>query len=625
MARCIGIIENTNGWFNFYPNYSIKNGVWERLTETDLERLLPNSYYKNIALWYEHANNENLLFMERNFPTNALYCLEFETEELDTTEDNRFSTRYQINARIARQKKLNPIHTNHNYLVLEEDDCDNILNEICFVNHEALHDGCEVLVEGEKKHLYGPYIVKLDENNNYYIKPGIKQNQYIVEGYTVEENAHIQKYVFGYKQVILDLRIAFVEDAFAINSFDVIDERILLSSLMSALPTTVVQDADSKIEIMERMLVKYKNDLFKDIPEDMRTSRFNTLKRIFASEETYSKIQSGLAPVVANVFVNNNNNPEIQSAFEALLDYPGFEAFILKSDAAERRLERINNEYEQVKSSVDALKNEAVRLQSRKESLQKELEQKRQENKNKLEIEFFEQHKEKEEELKRLVEKIGIAQNIVSLKETNAMLKNDNEQLTFENEALEKAKTTLAEDIANYSESLGKTIANSRFDSMITSKVFDVMSDYDKQQEEQSYYSIQKLLASIESVSLEPNELTNYLCGAVRRARPRYDENTIINIAICITQGFLTFFSGEPGCGKTSICNIMGSAFGAKGFDCYGTSAISASRFVAISVQRGWTTQKDLIGYYNPLTKTYDKSNQKLYDALKILDLHPKR
>lgn len=41
-------------------------------------------------------------------------------------------------------------------------------------------------------------------------------------------------------------------------------------------------------------------------------------------------------------------------------------------------------------------------------------------------------------------------------------------------------------------------------------------------------------------------------------------------------------------------------------------------------MERGWTSKRDLVGYYNPLTQSFDQNNKRVYDALKILD-HEKR
>lgn len=74
-----------------------------------------------------------------------------------------------------------------------------------------------------------------------------------------------------------------------------------------------------------------------------------------------------------------------------------------------------------------------------------------------------------------------------------------------------------------------------------------------------------------------------------------YDNNMICNMLICITQGFLTVFAGEPGTGKTSICDKIAQVLGASKND------INKNRYLSISVERGWTSKNDLIGYLNPL------------------------
>lgn len=90
-------------------------------------------------------------------------------------------------------------------------------------------------------------------------------------------------------------------------------------------------------------------------------------------------------------------------------------------------------------------------------------------------------------------------------------------------------------------------------------------------------------------------------------------DNDVINYLICVTQGFITTFAGEPGTGKTSICDIL-----AKSLGLFPQGA--EKRYVDISVERGWTSHRDFIGYYNPLTKTKEKSNAEVFKAFNILD-----
>lgn len=89
--------------------------------------------------------------------------------------------------------------------------------------------------------------------------------------------------------------------------------------------------------------------------------------------------------------------------------------------------------------------------------------------------------------------------------------------------------------------------------------------------------------------------------------------NDVANYLICITQGFITTFAGEPGTGKTSLCNILAKALGL-------VTDIPQRRFVDISVERGWSSHKDFIGYYNPLSKKMERSNGEVFDAFKQMD-----
>lgn len=89
--------------------------------------------------------------------------------------------------------------------------------------------------------------------------------------------------------------------------------------------------------------------------------------------------------------------------------------------------------------------------------------------------------------------------------------------------------------------------------------------------------------------------------------------NDVANYLICITQGFITTFAGEPGTGKTSLCNILAKALGL-------ATNVPQKRFVDISVERGWSSHKDFIGYYNPLSKKMERSNGEVFDAFELMD-----
>ncbi len=105
------------------------------------------------------------------------------------------------------------------------------------------------------------------------------------------------------------------------------------------------------------------------------------------------------------------------------------------------------------------------------------------------------------------------------------------------------------------------------------------------------------------------DELVDRLFDVVAEQSGRsYSRNDVINFYICLTQGYITTFAGMPGTGKTSLCRLL-----AKGL---GLDLPGSQRFVEVSVERGWASFRDYIGYYNPLTRTEERSNQEVFEAL---------
>ncbi len=84
----------------------------------------------------------------------------------------------------------------------------------------------------------------------------------------------------------------------------------------------------------------------------------------------------------------------------------------------------------------------------------------------------------------------------------------------------------------------------------------------------------------------------------------------LINYLVCLAQGYVTTFAGPPGSGKTSICRLLGQSLGL---------TAENRRLVEINVERGWTSYRDFIGYYNPLSQSVVRTNPKAYDAFEDL------
>lgn len=88
--------------------------------------------------------------------------------------------------------------------------------------------------------------------------------------------------------------------------------------------------------------------------------------------------------------------------------------------------------------------------------------------------------------------------------------------------------------------------------------------------------------------------------------------NDAANLAICLTQGGITTLAGLPGTGKTTLAGILAGALGLR--------QPGAERFSEISVERGWTSYKDMIGYRNGFTGAVEPGNLAAWRGLAALD-----
>lgn len=103
-------------------------------------------------------------------------------------------------------------------------------------------------------------------------------------------------------------------------------------------------------------------------------------------------------------------------------------------------------------------------------------------------------------------------------------------------------------------------------------------------------------------------EIVDKVCDFFDKAGRTIERNEIINYLVTISENFMTVFAGKPGTGKTSTCNILAKSLG-----------LYENRYASISVGRGWTSSRDLIGYYNSLTQTFEQTQPKFNKCLETL------
>lgn len=227
--------------------------------------------------------------------------------------------------------------------------------------------------------------------------------------------------------------------------------------------------------------------------------------------------------------------------------------------------------------------------------------------KNEYEAKIADQH----QEILRLTDELSQHEKIKNLRDEIYYLERTRDKLKRDKKDAEIQLNELFRDT-------NKRMADIAFDGVMANKMLDAAANFDAKNFDAEDKALAEKIAAVKPAQKLPAELKDYLCKTIGAARPSYSEADILNIAISLSQNFLTVFYGEPGCGKTSICNLFAEILGLNKI----AGAVDdprAGRYIPISVEKGWTSKRDFVGYYNPLTKTFDKSNRKIYDALRLL------
>ncbi len=89
-------------------------------------------------------------------------------------------------------------------------------------------------------------------------------------------------------------------------------------------------------------------------------------------------------------------------------------------------------------------------------------------------------------------------------------------------------------------------------------------------------------------------------------------KNEIANLLICLSQSRMTTLAGLPGTGKTSLAGLLAGALGLR--------QEGSARFCEVSVERGWTSYKDLVGYHSPFTGQVEPGHDGAFAAFSALD-----
>lgn len=635
MGIYIGIIEkkgyDPTVFFNFKPIAEIQSTQVIQLTAQEQEALLPESEKRNICFTYSWNVDNERRRMDANFSEKSLVLFEFTLEDLQPNfkaNGDRNQTGYKVSAmEMLDEGKIRPVGNFGVYFAVRKNEVvsDFTNDTIVEIESPCVLAGNQVFIEMDD-FWAGPYEVGYREyTSSYYVKPQIKEHKYTVSGYSSDQ---IKQYSLSYSEGYWGapetqwLVLCPKQDATP-EQLDVISDSVLVESFKDSIESGIIANGLVKIDDVPALLKHYEESEIMGaiLTDETRRSRLNRLVNIMSSEEDVDDTLRTITDFICDLLVKYQDSPNVDEWLQALVEkHPQLLNQLQSSQAISKHITELEDKLETLTTQRGELEKEIEETRQRAVSIdQQAIEAKKQEM-----LEREEEYEALSARIEASKKLLGVVGDIDDLQKKYENLSKEVDYLGIHKSHLTSETNSLELQFQQLISRPHEKMVELAFDGFMASKMLRAAAEWENEQTNNQYVELTDKVASIQMSNKTPEELIEYLCRVIQICRPNYSKNAIINIAICLTQGFLTVFSGEPGCGKTSICNIFGEALGlnkiADMIECPADSKEMVGRYVAVSVERGWTSKRDFVGYYNPLSKTFDKSNRRIYNALHQLD-----
>ena len=635
MGIYIGIIEkkgyDPTVFFNFKPIAEIQSTQVIQLTAQEQEALLPESEKRNICFTYSWNVDNERRRMDANFSEKSLVLFEFTLEDLQPNfkaNGDRNQTGYKVSAmEMLDEGKIRPVGNFGVYFAVRKNEVvsDFTNDTIVEIESPCVLAGNQVFIEMDD-FWAGPYEVGYREyTSSYYVKPQIKEHKYTVSGYSSDQ---IKQSSLSYSEGYWGapetqwLVLCPKQDATP-EQLDVISDSVLVESFKDSIESGIIANGLVKIDDVPALLKHYEESEIMGaiLTDETRRSRLNRLVNIMSSEEDVDDTLRTITDFICDLLVKYQDSPNVDEWLQALVEkHPQLLDQLQSSQAISKHITELEDKLETLTTQRGELEKEIEETRQRAVSIdQQAIEAKKQEM-----LEREEEYEALSARIEASKKLLGVVGDIDDLQKKYENLSKEVDYLGIHKSHLTSETNSLELQFQQLISRPHEKMVELAFDGFMASKMLRAAAEWENEQTNNQYVELTDKVASIQMSNKTPEELIEYLCRVIQICRPNYSKNAIINIAICLTQGFLTVFSGEPGCGKTSICNIFGEALGlnkiADMIECPADSKEMVGRYVAVSVERGWTSKRDFGGYYNPLSKTFDKSNRRIYNALHQLD-----
>ena len=616
MSRYLGTLKIQNGFVNFMPFFRLDGIVFSRLGSQEKEDLFPESFYKNVVLF--NPNEERYDFADR-FDEKQLFIVDLNQDDFEenfSANGDYNKTRYKLDVTKLDSTQYGTIDRFGYYYYVRSSEATGDFNKSYrIIENPIIKNGFAIVIETDgHSSVAGPFIVRTRTQDGENVvtthKLDSRSNDlFLIDTIALtDEPNELQRFYINDDQYCL-----FYAGNNPRTYLDVMSDEELINGFRRSLSSKVANNGSIDLKDIESLVNAYNASGYYGIPSDIKANRVTRLKTILASEKELDEQTEDVTKLIAEILVKNNKSDALSPVFQLLADNPEFlgavpqiKVFRTKIQNIEDEIATKNQELQQIEARIAEKKQEEMEALLNKEY--DELNQKIADAKNELndlsnEVDKYRGAMSSREYFEYLDKEIEYRERV-------------NSERKVQSEIIEKNIDSI------FSERTEKAL-DLTFDGMISQKMIQAAAEWETERENQQYVDVVSIIANHTREPMSNTEIVEYLCNNVAQYRPNYDRNTVLNLYICLAQGFLTVFSGAPGAGKTSICSILAHSLGLMIPSDYidANISINPNRYIDVSVERGWTSKRDFIGYYNPLTKKFDRNNSRLFDALNILNI----
>ena len=481
-----------------------------------------------------------------------------------------------------------------------------------------------MLPSGEPDRLIGPFKAIYDEDRQkkgrdtiYYALVGEPDEDHLYTGLQYEDGVEANTIVLEEDDVTRTY-VRIIGKGIESTVFDLVSDEQLLSDFRKAIYRSSQGSRQISREDIAELLEAYRkgNRTARNLQDKVTKVRMERLQAILEASVNPDRSAELLSDFIGPLLTRFPEREIYQSILETLSQDDEFlertsmlEPFQKITDGLERDIDTLQAQKEELSLQVEELRR--LDPKAKIEACKKQVE----------ELEVFKRNAQ--DELDRILEKTHLSENLERLLEKKEYLEEQIEARKLEamrqEERLESLSTQFDQMLANSSQ----RALEMSFDNLIGERFMAQAADLERHQARARYEQTARALATMERSWLDDEQAISVLTGKIRAARPNYTQNEVLNMLICLSQSAFTLFTGRPGSGKTSAVRLMASALGLNRpvqLEKERADQPEYSRFVSISVEKGWSSRRDLIGGYNPLSRTFDPSSQSLYDLLNIMD-----